>query len=43
MTVLHALKKRGADVYGVFKSALDCIAADASLEPYEILFKPNSS
>jgi transposase len=43
MTVLHTLKKRGVDVYGVFKAALDRLAADASLDPYDLLFPPNSS
>jgi len=43
MTVLQTLKKRGQDVYAVFKSALDRIASDATVEPYAILFESNSS
>jgi len=43
MTVLQTLKKRGQDVYAVFKSALDRIAADATVDPYAILFESNSS
>jgi hypothetical protein len=43
MTVLHTLKKRGKDVYGELKSALDRIAADSTVDPYTLLFEPNSS
>jgi len=43
MTVLHTLKKRTDDVYGTFKSALDRLAADPTLDPTRVLFEPDTS
>ena len=43
MTVLHTLKKRTDDVYGTFKSALNRLAADPTLDPYRVLFQPDTS
>jgi len=39
MTVLHTLKKQRADPAGHLKSALDAMAADPCLNPFNILFK----
>jgi transposase len=43
MTVFHTLKKRTADVTIAFKSALDKLAEQADIEPYEAVFKFDSS
>lgn len=43
MTVLHTLKKRTEDVQGHFKQALDRLAADPTLDPYQVLFESNTS
>jgi len=43
MTALHTLKKRTDDVYGTFKPALDRLAADPTLDPYLVLFHPDTS
>ncbi len=43
MTVLHTLKKQTADVQDRFKQTLDRLAADPSLDPYTLLFEPDSS
>jgi transposase len=43
MTVLHTLKKRTDDVYKTFKFALDRLAADPTLDPYLLLFEPDTS
>jgi hypothetical protein len=43
MTVLHTLKKRTDDVHGTFKSALDRLAADPTLDPYLVLFQLDTS
>jgi hypothetical protein len=42
MTVLHTLKKRGISVAEALKAALDGLAADRSLNPTDLLFKPRS-
>ena len=38
MTVLHTLRKRTPDVFGVFKRALDALAKDQTHDPYKLLF-----
>jgi len=38
MSVLHTLRKRTDDVFGVFKRALDKLAEDEKHDPYELLF-----
>jgi hypothetical protein len=38
MTVLHTLRKRTSDVFGVFKRALDKLAEDETRDPYKMLF-----
>ena len=38
MTILYTLKKRSADPALAFKTALDAMAADPSLNPYSALF-----
>jgi transposase len=43
MTVLHTLKKQTTDVQDRFKRTLDRLAADPSLDPYTLLFEPDSS
>jgi hypothetical protein len=44
MTVLHTLKKRTTtDVTSAFKSALDKLAKDGDIEPYEAVFSFDSS
>jgi transposase len=43
MTVLHTLKKRTADVTIAFKSALDKLAEQADIDPYEAVFNFDSS
>jgi transposase len=43
MTVLHTLKKQTTDVQDRFKQTLDRLAADPSLDPYTLLFEPDSS
>ncbi len=43
MTVLHTLKKRSPDFAGKFKSALDRIAENPSLKPYQLLFSNDTS
>jgi transposase len=43
MTILHTLKKRTGDVQGHFKQALDRLAADPTLDPYQVLFESNTS
>jgi transposase len=43
MTVLHTLRKRTADVGVAFKTALDRLAADPTLDPYPVLFPPDTS
>jgi hypothetical protein len=41
MTVLHSLRKRDPENYQYrFKSALDKLALDPSLDPYKLLFSP---
>jgi len=43
MTVLHTLKKRTSDVTIAFKSALDKLAAQPNVDPYEAIFSLDSS
>jgi transposase len=43
MSVLHTLRKRGGDTTARFAHALDHLAADAALSPYDALFKIDSS
>jgi transposase len=43
MTVLHTLKKRTPDAAAAFKKALDALAENPTLDPYPLLFPPNSS
>lgn len=43
MTVLHTLRKRTPDVALAFKKALDALAENPALDPYPLLFPPNSS
>ena len=38
MSVLHTLRKRTDDVFGVFKRALDKLAEDEKRDPFELLF-----
>lgn len=38
MSVLHTLKKRTADPVAQFKNALDALAKNPSLDPYQLLF-----
>ena len=38
MTVLHTLKKRTPNFTAQFKSALDRLSTDPSLDPYQLLF-----
>ena len=38
MSVLHTLRKRTADVFGVFKRTLDALAEDEKRDPYKLLF-----
>jgi hypothetical protein len=38
MTVLHTLSKRTSDVMTAFKSALDELAAQPSIDAYKALF-----
>jgi transposase len=38
MSVLHTLRKRTKDVFGVFKRALDTMAEDEKRDPYKLLF-----
>jgi transposase len=38
MTVLHTLRKRTQDVFGIFKRALDALAEDEERDPYKLLF-----
>lgn len=38
MSVLHTLRKRTPDVFGVFKQALDKLAEDETRDPYKLLF-----
>lgn len=43
MTVLHTLKKRTSDVTIAFKRALDKLADQPNIDPYEAIFQPDSS
>jgi hypothetical protein len=43
MTILHTLRKRVPDVAQAFTQALDTLAANPSLDPYAVLFPPDSS
>jgi len=43
MTVLHTLKKRTADVTTAFKFALDKLADQPAIEPYDAIFSLDSS
>jgi transposase len=43
MTVLHTLKKRTSDVTIAFKSALDKLAEQPNVDPYEAIFSLDSS
>jgi hypothetical protein len=43
MSVLHTLRKRGADTTQRFERAINALAAQDSLRPYEVLFKVDSS
>lgn len=43
MSVLHTLRKRGGDTTALFAHALDQLAADDALRPYDALFKIDSS
>lgn len=38
MTVVHTVKKRGKNPLQHLKRVLDCLAADASLDPFDLLF-----
>ena len=38
MSVLHTLRKRTNDLFGVFKRALDKLAEDETRDPYKLLF-----
>jgi len=38
MSVLHTLRKRTKDVFGVFKRALDTMAEDEKRDPHKLLF-----
>jgi transposase len=38
MSVLHTLRKRTADLFGVFKHALDELAENETRDPYNLLF-----
>jgi len=42
MTVLHTLKKRGANAAVPLQSALDRLAENPSLDPWVLLFKPSA-
>lgn len=43
MSILHTLRKRGADTTARFARALDQLAAQDALSPYDALFKIDSS
>ncbi|MHC4508902.1 MAG: hypothetical protein ACYTAO_08085 [Planctomycetota bacterium] len=43
MTVLHTLKKRSSDLTIGFKCALDKVAHQPALEPYDAIFSLDSS
>jgi transposase len=43
MTVLHTLRKRTPDATSAFKKVLDALAENPTLDPYPLLFPPNSS
>lgn len=43
MTILNSLKKQTPDVFIRIKSALDQLACDSSLDPYQLLFNQDSS
>jgi hypothetical protein len=43
MSVLHTLRKRGADTTQRFERAINALAAQDGLRPYEVLFKVDSS
>ena len=43
MTVLHTLRKRTSDVTTAFKSALDKIAEQGDIDPYQAIFSLDSS
>jgi transposase len=43
MTLLHTLRKRGGDTTALFAKALDQLAAQNALSPYEALFNIDSS
>ena len=43
MTVLHTLKKRTSDVTIAFKYALDKLAEQPAIEPYDAIFSLDSS
>lgn len=42
MTVLHTLKKRGADFGIHFKSALDSLSVNSAGDPYQLLYPPDT-
>ena len=43
MTVLHTLKKRTPDVAASLRAALDRLAQDPALDPFDVLFPANTS
>jgi hypothetical protein len=43
MSILHTLRKRGGDTTALFARALDQLAAQDALSPYDALFKIDSS
>lgn len=43
MSILHTLRKRGGDTTASFKRALNMLADDDALHPYDALFKVDSS
>ncbi len=43
MTVLHTLKKRASDPCAVLKTTLDQLAQNPTLDPFVLLFPPNTS
>jgi len=43
MSILHTLRKRGANTTALFEGALNALAAQDALSPYDVLFKIDSS
>ena len=43
MSLLHTLRKCGGDTAALFAKALDQLAAENALSPYDALFKIDSS